>query len=73
MSELQGFDELPKTDFEKIMDEYAKNFQDTFPTIPLMWHHSENWCMDVAKECIQKGKDVYELGYCQKVDDDTLI
>lgn len=44
------------------LQQYAKRFGDGFPTIPLAWGRSEAEVIDIIKECLEKGKDVYEMG-----------
>lgn len=45
------------------MQEYSQRFHDGFPTIPLAWSRSDNELIGIIDECLEKGKDVYELGY----------
>lgn len=52
------------------MTEYAKKFDDGFPMIPLGWGRSEEEIIAIIDECLQKNKDVYDLGY---VEDDSEI
>ncbi len=50
------------------MDKYADAFDDGFPTIPLAWGRSDAEVIAIIKECIEKGKDVYALGYVENSD-----
>ena len=52
------------------MKEYAEKFGDMFPTIPLAWGRSTKEVIEIIDDCLEKGKDVYALGY---VEDDTDI
>lgn len=45
---------------EDIFDEYFRMFDDTFPSVQLGLDE------DICRECLRKGKDVYELGYLEK-------
>lgn len=51
---------------EKLQDAYKKykeNFNDDFPTIPLSETMEDKEIISMIEECIEKNKDVYELGY----------
>jgi hypothetical protein len=41
-------------------DDYKEKFNDTFPSMQLGLDE------DICKECLEKNKDVYELGYLDK-------
>jgi len=47
------------------LKKYAERFPDGFPTIPLAWGRKEDEVIEIIKECLEKGKDVYELGYVE--------
>lgn len=51
--------------------EYADRFDDGFPMIPLAWGREDSEVIQIIDECLEKGKDVYELGYVTD-DEDTL-
>lgn len=53
---------------DEMLDKYAEMFDDGFPMIPLGWGRSESEIIDIIKECLDKGKDVYELGYVELKD-----
>lgn len=55
---------------EEYMMKYKEAFLDSFPMIPLGWGRTENEVIAIIKECLEKKKDVYELGY---IDDDEDI
>ena len=44
---------------ETVFDDYYLMFDDTFPSYQLGLDE------DICKECLRKGKDVYELGYLE--------
>ena len=46
----------------KYINAYDNQF-DSFPTFQLVPGRSENQVIAIIKECLTKGKDVYELGY----------
>lgn len=71
-SELKGFDELEKTEFEKALQRYDELFE-SFPTIPLLNTHSEEWILDVIEKCIAEGKDVYEMGIIKELTLEEII
>lgn len=43
-------------------DAYEVKFGDMFPTFPMMGY-SEEEMIKIIEECIEKNKDVYDLGY----------
>lgn len=53
----------------EILEEYDEFFGDSFPTF-MFSHLPEEEMLKIASECLEKGKDVYELGY---LDEDTDI
>lgn len=47
------------------IQKYDKAFpEDGFPTIPLAMNGEDEDVIAIIKECLDKGKDVYELGFC---------
>lgn len=48
----------------KSLDKYADRFG-SFPTIPLLRIHGDEWVIRVIDECLAKNKDVYKLGYIE--------
>lgn len=44
------------------LNKYADKFG-SFPTIPLLRIHGDEWVINVIKECLAKNKNVYQLGY----------
>lgn len=44
-------------------EQYYERFGDAFPMIPLAWGRSEEEIIAIIDECLEKNKDVYELGY----------
>ena len=57
-------------DINERLDRYAETFDDGFPMIPLAWGRSDEQVCEIINECLEKGKDVYELGY---VDNDEGV
>lgn len=48
----------------KAIELYDQTFgQDTFPTIPLLMDIGDEETIKIINECVEKNKDVYELGY----------
>jgi hypothetical protein len=45
------------------LNEYNERFGEGFPMIPLGWGRTDEQIMAIIDECLEKGKDVYELGY----------
>ena len=35
----------------------------SFPTIPLLRRHGDEWVIKVIEDCLAKNKDIYQLGY----------
>lgn len=42
---------------------YEKTFDDSFPTIPLLMHNSDEKVIEIINNCIKENKDVYDMGY----------
>ena len=49
-------------EFKRALDLYWDTFQDSFPTFPMRCR-GEKKIIEIIKECVEKKKDVYELGY----------
>jgi hypothetical protein len=45
------------------MIEYAKRFKSGFPSFQIMSGHDENETITIIRECLEKNKDAYQLGY----------
>ena len=45
------------------MNDYREVFGDSFPTIPLAVYSPPDEAIAIIRECLEKKKDVYELGY----------
>lgn len=54
---------------EKYLDKYYEKFGEALPTYQIARTRTEDEVIAIIKECISKGKDVYELGYCTLDDD----
>ena len=50
---------------DKYLRIYAERFGDGFPMIPLASGRTDEEIIEIIKECLEKGKDVYELEYVQ--------
>ena len=50
-------------EMEKKMMEYAKRFDDGFPSWPLARTRTDEEVIEIIDRCLKEGKDVYELGY----------
>ena len=50
-------------ELEKALEAYYNAFNDNFPTVPLMAGRSDTEVIDIINECLEKDKDVYDLGY----------
>jgi hypothetical protein len=48
---------------DELMIEYAKRFKNGFPSYQIMSSHDEGETIDIIKECLEKNKDAYQLGY----------
>lgn len=53
-------------ELEAKMTKYAEIFEDGFPTVPLAWGRTDEELIAIIDECIDKGNDVYELGYVKE-------
>lgn len=45
------------------MKKYAEKFGDGFPMFQIGRSRTDEEIVEIIKECIEKGKDAYELGY----------
>lgn len=57
---LAVHNEPPRNETDRLLEEYATMFNDSFPSFILGMNTS------IMSECLHKGKDVYELGYIDK-------
>jgi len=48
------------------LNEYNERFGEGFPMIPLGWGRTDEQVMAIIEECLEKNKDVYELGYVKE-------
>ena len=48
---------------DRMMIEYAKRFGDGFPSFQIMRTRSDDEIVVIIEDCLEKGKDAYELGY----------
>lgn len=53
------------------LDAYTEKFGDGFPMMPLAWGRTDEEVIKIIDDCLEKGKDVYELGYVED-DGDSL-
>jgi hypothetical protein len=53
---------------QELLKQYAQRFGDGFPTIPLAWGRTQEEVEDLIKQCLDAGKDAYEMGF---VEDNT--
>lgn len=64
-------------ELESKLKEYAKKFDDGFPMIPLGWGKTDEEIVEIINECLEKEKDVYELGYVSDLgyvlDDEDIL
>lgn len=44
-------------------DKYLEKFGEAFPMIPMAWGRTQEEISDIIKECLEKNKTVYDLGY----------
>lgn len=51
---------------------YNQIFEDGFPMIPLGWFYSDEELLRIVNECLEKHKDVEELGYYKEPEPDVL-
>ena len=47
----------------KAMDDYERAFSDNFPADPLVVSRPPEEVISIIRDCLDKKKDVYELGY----------
>lgn len=47
----------------KAMEDYERVFSDNFPADPLVVSRPPEEVISIIRECLDKKKDVYELGY----------
>lgn len=59
-------------EMDKILRDYDKKFG-SFPTIPYWGRNGEEWCANVAKKCLESGKDGYEMGFFDPVPEHDMI
>ena len=52
---------------------YAEQFEDDFPTIPLMLNRTEDEVIEIIDRCLREGRDVYEIGYLPFPDADRAV
>lgn len=55
--------------FEEYLRKYMEQFGDSFPMIPLGWGRTREEVIAIIKECLDKKKDVYALGYVEDDED----
>ena len=53
----------PKTPIAKAIWKYEERFPSGFPSVPLRRGRSDEEVIAMIEECLEKGKDVEELGY----------
>ncbi len=53
------------------LEKYLDHFGDKFPMIPLGMGRNDDEIIGIIKECLEKNKDVYELGLVE--DDDNVV
>lgn len=46
------------------LDKYYEKFGEALPTYQIARTRTDEQIIAIIKECIEKSKDVYELGYC---------
>ena len=54
---------------DKLLEEYIDKFGEGFPTYQVLRDKTEEESIKIIQECIDKGKDAYELGFCTLDDD----
>lgn len=54
---------------DDLMFEYVKKFGDGFPSFQIMRTRTEDETIEIINECLEKGKDAYELGYVSDDED----
>lgn len=50
-------------ELEKKLNAYGEEFGDSFPTYPLCLTRTDEEVIKIIDKCLEKKKDVYELGY----------
>ena len=50
--------------FDDYLDKYFDRFGEALPMFQIARTRTDDEVIAIIKECISKGKDVYELGYC---------
>lgn len=48
---------------KKAYEAYKDTFHEDFPTIPLAETREDVEIIEIIEECIETGKDVYDIGY----------
>lgn len=61
---VDNFEELGELD--SALHTYLVTFNDRFPMFPLGTGRTEQEVIAIINECIEKGKDVEELGYYEE-------
>lgn len=56
---------------EELLNKYADRFGESFPTFQIARTRTDAEVAEIIKECLEKNKDVYQLGYC--VDDSDIL
>ena len=51
-------------ELQKALETYKKAFNDSFPTIPFDSMEDEK-IIEIIDDCVESGKDVYDLGYLE--------
>lgn len=49
---------------KNLYDQYREMFGENLPAFQICRGRTDEEIDAILKECIEKGKDVYELGYC---------
>jgi hypothetical protein len=49
---------------EQLQEQYYEMFGESLPTFQICRGRTDAEIDAILRECIEKGKDVYELGYC---------
>ena len=61
---IENFWKVKRTK-KNLINEYEKLFGDQFPTYPLMLARTEEQVIETINDCIENGKDVYQMGYLE--------
>lgn len=56
-------------DSEELQEKYREMFGENLPTYQICRGRTDEEVNAILRECIDKGKDVYDLGYCTLDDD----